>query len=280
MAFQIVKDLLGGGSKPATIDIFYNGDLAAASTTRRYAGSFVKRMDIDDVDHGWFYTFAGLATAMENVVGILAEDQGITDNYLPDDATYGMKMRKMYPVFPSSVIRGEYGRYDAAGTANTDTGATCAAGSPAFVAASTGTADYINGGWIYMVDGAAAGELHYVLDDDGAGNVTLATAMTNAVVAADTFLFISPAASDFFRINATYTGFLSEIDTDACQHYFLGLMHYIQAPGVALQPLQRNLHDGQIIANARFFHDVIFTGATDAASALTTSALIRGIAAA
>lgn len=277
--FEIVKDLLGG-NKPETIDIFYNGDLAVDSVTRRYAGSFVKRMDIDDVDHGWFYTFGGLATAMENVVGILAEDQGLTGNYLPDDASFGMALKKMYPVFPSSVIRGEYARADSAGTATTDTGATAAAGGTTFTAATTGTADYIIGGWIYMLTGDAAGELHYVTDDDGAGTVTVATAFTNAVVAADTFLFISPAASDFFRINATYTGFISEIDTDACQHYFLGFMHYIQSPGVALQPLQRNLHDGLIITDARFFHDVVFTGATDAASTLVTNSLIRGITAA
>lgn len=276
---KIVKDLIGG-NKPEPVLIHYNGDLAADSTTRRYAGSFVKRMDINDVDHGWFYTFGGLTTAMENVVGILAEDQTTSGNYLPDDASYGMNTKYMYPIFPSTVLRGEYGRTDAAGTANTDTGASATAGSTTFTAATTGTADYIIGGWIYMVTGDAAGELHYVTNDDGSGAVTVATAFASAVDTTDTFLFIAPSASDFFRINATYTGFLSEIDTDACQHYFLGLMHYITAPGIALQPLDRDKHDGLVIANARFFHDVIFTGATDAAGGLVSNSWIRGITAA
>jgi len=276
---KVVKDLIGG-NKPEPVLIHYNGDLEVDSVTRRYAGSFVKRMDIDDVNHGWFYTFGGLATAMENVVGILAEDQTTSGNYLPDDADYGMGTKLMYPIFPSTVLRGEYGRTDAAGTANTDTGATATAGDTTFTAAATGTADYIIGGWIYMVTGSAAGELHYVTDDDGSGAVTVATAFTNAVVAGDTFLFIGPSATDFFRINATYTGFLSEIDSSACQHYFLGLMHYISAPGIALQPLDRDKHDGKVIANARFYHDVMFTGATDAASGLVSNSWIRGIAAA
>lgn len=276
---QVIKDLIGG-NKPEPVLIHYNGDLAADSTTRRYAGSFVKRMDINDVDHGYFYTFGGLATAMENTVGILAEDQGTSGNYLPDDATYGMATKLMYPIYPSTILRGEYGQTDAAGADNTDTGATGTAGSTTFTAAATGTADRIIGGWIYMVTGDNAGYLHYVTDDDGSGAVTLATALANDVAAGDTFLFIAPSSSPYFRINATYTGFHSEIDDSACQSYFLGIMHYISSPGVALQPLDRDKHDGKQVNNARFYHDVVFTGATDAAGGLVTNSWIRGITAA
>jgi hypothetical protein len=274
-----VKDLIGG-NKPEPILIHYNGDLAVSSVTKRYAGSFVKLMDIDDADNGWFFTFGGLATALENTVGILAEDQPITGNYLPNNATLGMGTKLMYPIFPSTVIRAEYARADKAGTANTDTGATCAAGSAAFTAAATGTADYTIGGWIYMVTGAAAGELHYVLDDDGAGAVTLATAMTNAVVAADTFLFIWPSCTNHVRWDGTYSGLMSEIDSSACVKNIQGFMHYITSPGVPLQPLSRDLHDGLVVTDARFFHDFVYTGATDAASGLTSLVTIRGQAAA
>lgn len=274
-----VKDLIGG-NKPEPILIHYNGTLAADSVTLRYAGSFVKLMDIDDVDHGWFFTWAGLATAMENVVGILAEDQPITGNYLPDATSLGMGTKLMYPIFPSTVIRGEYARADKAGTANTDTGATAVAGATTFTAAATGTADYIIGGWIYMVTGAAAGELHYVTDDDGSGAVTVATAFTNAVAATDTFLFIWPSCTNHVRWDATYSNLMSEIDSSACVKAVQGFMHYIQAPGVPLQPLSRDLHDGLVITDARFFHDFVYTGATDAASGLTSLVTIRGQAAA
>lgn len=276
---QVVKDLIGG-NKPEPILIHYNGDLAVDSVTRRYGGSFVKLMDIDDVDHGWFFTFGGLATALENTVGILAEDQPTSGNYLPDDADYGMATRLMYPIFPSTIIRAEYGRYDAAGTDNTDTGATGTAGSTTLTAAATGTADYIIGGWVYFVTGSNAGYLHYVTDDDGSGAVTLATALVNDVVATDTFLFVWPSSTNHVRWNATYTGLMSEIDSSACVKNIQGWMHWIQSPGVPLQPLSRDLHDGQKIADARFFHDFTFTGATDAASTLISLVTIRGQAAA
>lgn len=276
---DVIKDLIGG-NKPEPIDIHYNGDLAADSVTKRYKGSFVKLMDIDDVNNGWFYTFGGLDTALENTVGILAEDQPITGNYLPNTTTYGMATRKMIPIFPTTVLRAEYGQTDAAGTATTDTGATATAASTTFTAAATGTADYTIGGWIYMVTGAAAGELHYVTDDDGSGAVTVATAFTKAVGATDTFLFIWPSCTNHVRWNATYTGFISEIDSSACVKNIQGIMHYIKAPGINLQPLDRNKHDGLTISNARFYHDFIFCGATDAASTLVSLAWIRGQAAA
>jgi len=274
----IVKDLIGG-NKPEPILIHYNGTLDADSVTLRYAGSFVKLMDIDDVDNGWFFTFGGLVTALENTVGILAEEQEITLNYLPNSATAGMSTRLMYPIFPSTVLRAEYTRTDAAGTANTDTGASASAAGTTFTAAATGTADYTIGGWIYMVTGAAAGELHYVTDDNGSGAVTT-SAWTNAVVAADTFLFIWPSCSNHVRWNATYTGFISEIDSSACVKNIQGIMTHIQSPGIPLQPLDKDLHDGLVISNARFFHDFIFCGATDAASTLVSLAWTRGQAAA
>lgn len=280
MGLQIVRDLLAGGNGPPALDLFYNGTVDAESVTKRYKGSWVKLMDIDDVDHGWWFTWGGGATALENTFGILGEDQPATGNYWADSTTYGMVTRKIYPVFPTTVIRGEYGQYDDAGTDNTDTGATATAASTTFTAAATGTADYIIGGWIYMVDGSAAGELHYVTDDDGSGAVTVATAFKSAVAATDKFLFIWPAATNHVRWNATYSGLMSEIDSTACTKHIQGLMHYIQAPGIPLQPLMRDKHDGLVISNARFYHDFLFTGVTDLASGSVGLVTIHGQAAA
>jgi len=275
---EVVKDLIGG-NKPEAIDIHYNGTVDAASVTLRYKGSWVKLMDIDDVDNGWFFTFGGGATAMENTVGILAENQPITGNELPNTLTNGMTIRKMYPVFPSTVLRMEYARTDAAGADNTDTGATATLGATTFTAAATGTADYNIGGWIYMVTGAAAGELHYVADDDGSGAITT-TAWANAVVAADTFLFIRPPCTNHVRWNATYTGSISEIDDSACVKHIQGLMTYIKAPGIPLSPLRYGTHDALVIANARFYHDFTFMGVTDLASTVVGLGWIHGQAAA
>jgi len=252
MGFRVWKDLIGGG-KPATIELPYNGTLASDSTDKRYAGSLVKLMDFDDVDHGGFATFAGLATAMENFVGILEEEQPATGNYLPDATTYGMTLRKITPCFPSTVILGEYTRKDAAGTASTDTAATCSAASATFTIDSD-TADEWIGGWVYMLTGSYAGALHYIKDSAANTSVTFATAAAKAIVSADTFLAIGKPNCREVLFNDTYTGIKSEIAYDLHVHRVVGLNHYIEAVGIPFQPLNRNKHDGLIIKDARFYH--------------------------
>jgi hypothetical protein len=258
---RVVRDLIGG-NKPAPIDIHYNGDADIDSTTLRYRGSLCKFMDFTgDVDHGTnFVTWAEDATTNENIAGILEEEQPITGNYLPDDASFGLVTRKMTPVFSSTVIEAEYAQADPAGTAIYDTGASAAAASTTFTPASLTTADKGIGAWIWMINGAAAGELHYVIDDD-ATDLTLATAMVNAVVAADDFLFIQPAVGlrqvDF---DAHLVNIKSETDSAANLDYIIGLRTLISAPGWPKQPLARDSHDGLVIANAKFFHEFIIPG--------------------
>ncbi|MHC4585989.1 MAG: hypothetical protein ACYS3N_15785 [Planctomycetota bacterium] len=276
---RIVRDLMVG-SGPPPIEVHYNGTIDADSVTLRYKGSLVKVMDINDVDNGYFFTFGGSTTALENIAGILAEDQPITGNYLPNDTDYGITTRKMWPIFPSSVIRAEYARTDKAGTATLDTGATAAAGSTTFTAAATGTADYTIGGWLYFTNGANADYLHYIIDDDGSGAITLATATTGAVVATDDFIVVNPACTRGLDFNATYTGLLSEIDSDSWHLCVQGIMTHISAPGLPLQPLSRDVHDGRQIANARFYHDFVFTGGGDVAGSTPNLVWTRGIAAA
>jgi len=262
----IVRDLLGG-PKPPPIDIFYNGDCDIDSTTLRYAGSLVKMQDHDDIDNGMFFTWAGEATAMENVCGILAEEQGITENYLPDDATYGMKLRKMYPIFPSTVIRAEYSQADAAAGVNYDTAATCTAASEEFTIAIT-TADTLIGGWIYMINGDEGGYLHYI-DDSETTYAEFATAANNAVVGADDFLVIESALCHAVDFDATYSGIKSEVDDNVKADQIVGFMHYIEAPTVPFQPLDRNKHDNLYVPNARFYHDFVIPSRFDSSGVLT-----------
>ena len=251
---RVVRDLAIGAA-PSPFDVVYNGDLAADSTTKRYKGSLVKLMDIDDVDHGAFFTFAGLATAMENVFGILEEEQPTSGNYLPDDASYGMVRRKVTPILPTSVIRAEYGQTDAAGTATTDTGGTATAASTTFTITIT-TADYMIGGWVYFLTGSNAGYLHYITNNSTT-TATFATAVTNAVASTDTFLVISPPTERLIDFDATYTGLKSEIDDGSRADAIIGLEHWIAAPGIGLTKLDRDKHDGLKIDNAKFYHDFV-----------------------
>lgn len=250
---KVVRDLIGG-TKPSPIEVPYNGSLAADSVTKRYKGSLTKVMDFDDIDNGVFHTFAGLATEMENFSGILEEEQGVTGNYLPNDASYGMKLRKITPCFPSTIIRAEYVQADAAGAANYDTGASGSAASSTFTPAALTTADFMLGGWIYMINGSAAGELHYITDDD-ATDLTFATALTNAVVSADDFLVIERPNCRLLDFNATFTGIKSETDSGSKGNAVVGINAYISAPGIPFQKLDRDKHDGLVISNARFYHD-------------------------
>ena len=249
---NIVRDL-SGALAPIPIEVYYNGTYSEDSAAIRYAGSLVCVTNID-ISDGLFYTFAGSAgtTAMENVCGILAEQQAASGNYLPSDADYGMVLKKMFPLLPTSVVRAEYMRADDAAAANYDTGATCTAASTAFTI--TSVEDRCNGGWVYMINGAEGGYLHYVENSTSTTSLTLATAANNAIVGADDFLLIEPAAASVLDFNATYTGIKSE--AAAGGEIVTGIMHYIEAPGIPFQRLDRNKHDNLYVGTkARFYHD-------------------------
>ena len=257
---KVVKDLIGG-SKPQPIELLYNGTLGDDSTTIRYKGSLAKVMDFDDVDVGKFCTFAGLATPMENVIGILAEEQPATGNYTLDDAAYGCNYKKIVPIFPSTVIEAEYSQKDAAGTANTDTAATASAASATFTCASLTSNDTWIGGWIYFLTGSAAGELHYVEDNEASGNtMTFSTAMANAVTSGNTFLAIRPPMTVVVDIDATYTGLKSEVTDTSAVNVITGLSTWISAPGIGKTKLSRDVHDGLVISNAKFYHQFTIPG--------------------
>lgn len=254
---KVIFDLLSG-SKPAPIPLWYNGDLAADSTTKRYKGSLVKMMDYDDVDHGKFFTFAGLSTAMENVSGILEEEQDTSGNYLPDDGTKSVRYRKITPLFPSSVIEAEYAAADAAGTANYDTGATGSAGSADLTV--TVVDDTTIGGWVYFLNGANKNYLYYSTDTTSTTSATLSPVLKYAVAATDDFIYVAPPCTNLLLLDATYTGLKSEILDSARTFPVIGLSTWIEAPGIGKTKLDFAKHAGLCIPNAKFYHQFTFCG--------------------
>ena len=273
---KVIKDLVGGSS-PMPLDLPYNGSLAADNTTTRYKGSLVKYMDMDDIDHGAFLTFAGLTTAMENVFGILEEE--VTDGYLPDDTKYNMRRYKITPILPTSVIRAEYSRTASDGsTANTDTNFTgSAAGTSLTCGDSITTADTMIGGWVYWTNGAMADYLHYVTNSDASGVLTV-SAMAAATVAADDLLIIMPPNERRCLFDSTYSNLKSEVDDAVRTHScFFGLDYWVEGTGVPLQKLDREKHDGIKIKNAKFYHDFLFVPNGQGTTAAPNLILYNGV---
>lgn len=251
----VIKDLIGG-SKPQPIELPYNGDIEIDSTTLRYKGSLVKLHDIDDFDEGVFCTWAGDSTAMENIIGVLEEEQPITGNYLMTDATYGFRYRKITPIFPSTVLEAEYARKDPAGTAICDTTAAASAAGTTFTI--TATEDKMNGGWIYFLTGANKDYLHYVVNGTSTTSLTLATATKHATAIGDTFLVIHPPMANLIDFDAHLVNLLS--DPQDGGHIIQGLNTWVTAPGLAKTRLARNTHDGLKVSNARFYHQFTLPG--------------------
>jgi hypothetical protein len=90
----------------------------------RYKGSLVKLMDWDNRQLVSCLPGRRISN-IENIAGILGEHVGADGtNFLMNDVAYGARTRKMYPLLPTSIVRGEYARADAAGTSNLDTNMT------------------------------------------------------------------------------------------------------------------------------------------------------------
>lgn len=249
------------GAEPIIKDLIFNEELDADGDTAVYDGAFVKLMDYDDVDHGRFVTLMDNATINENQIGIICESVAASgDTYLPDAAAAtGTYQRKKILMNPLAVYLLEYVQKDRAGTDNTDTGFVIAAAGTASTTSPTATtADTMNGGWVYFVDGANAGYLHYILDSAAAtsnGIAVLRTAVSNAVAATDKVLIVNYAFDYAFDLNATYTDIKSEFTFGSRDNRLKGIDHWISAPGVPFQKLHASKHDGLKIDGARFFHE-------------------------
>jgi hypothetical protein len=253
-------DLTGGDC--LIKDLIFNEELDANGDTKVYDGAFVKLMDYDDIDHGKFITLMNNTTIYENQIGIICEEVAASgDTYLPDAAAAtGTYQRKKISVSPTAVYLVEYVQKDRAGTANTDTGlAIAAAATVSTTSPNLGANDGQNGAWFYMLDGANAGYLHYILDSANsatAGIAVLRTAAVNAIVATDTFLSIEKAFEYAFDLNATYTDLKSEMIIGSRDDRLKGIDHWISSPGIPFQKLHASKHDGLKIDNARFYHEV------------------------
>ena len=259
---KVVKDMLGG-IKPATIDVPYNGSGAVDSVTKRYKGSVVKMMDATDIDHGTFFTWAGVATAGENIMGLLEVEQPVTGNYLPDTGTNNMTYRKITPCFPSTIVEAEYVRTAADGsTAAYDTNVTGSAAGTALTANDgiTGTNGDMSGGWVYFLNGANKDYLHYVSQSESSGGTLTVTALAQAVVATDDLLAILPPCAQKCLFDATLTGIKSELTYGSHTYHIQGIATYISSPGIPKTRLSRTTHNGIKIANAQFFHQFTFAG--------------------
>lgn len=271
--FKVVRDLSGAlGPIPIELPYLSNYDAStAAGTSARYKGSLVALHEYDDIDHGVMATFATTGTECENLIGILAEDVAASTTYTLDiaSATGDWVRKKIFPILPSSIIRGEYARADSAGTATTDTAYSGSAGSTTLTAPTQGgTADANIGAWIYFLTGSNANYLHYIRDSSATTSMTLRTALVNAVTSSDTCLFINPPFTRLMDFNATLTGITSECVYTSRTVNVVGLDYWLQAPGVPLQKLDPSLHDGQKIADARFYHDFIFASDQDTATGM------------
>ena len=252
---RVIRDLISGNVTPVPFDVQYNGTMDVDSVTKRYKGSLCKVCDWDST-HGLYVSWAGVTTAMENFCGILEEEQPTSDNYLPDATTYGVRYRKMTPIFPSSVIEAEYSRYDAAGTANyVASGVTGTAGSATLTVTIT-TADYLIGGYVYFLTGACAGFLSHILDNSTT-TATIDDVLPAAVLTTDTMLLVCPSFAHFVAFDATYSGFKSVWADNARTDVISGISTWIDAPGIAKTKLDREVHSGLIIDGARFYHQFV-----------------------
>ena len=264
---QVVRDLFHGMA-PVPIEVVFNPDTDADGNDSGYKGQLVKITDIDDIDHGTWVALAGETTAMENLCGILAED--VTSGgscYMLDSSAGDFIRKKIIPIIPTTVVRGEYARKDAAGTSNTDTAIYSAAAAGIGVTIPTmTTADTMIGGWIYWLTGANANYLHYVIDSETTTSLELGSSLNFTGAASDTCLVIHPPLTRRLLFDATYTGLKSEIVPGSLANTVQGLDYYIQAPGINFQKLTRDL-DGRYIPNARFFHDFTIPGAAAGANA-------------
>ena len=256
---EIIRDLAGGG-KPSPINVFYNSEDDADGSEVRYKGSLVRLMDWDNAN-GIMFTGVGESVTLENIAGILAEHVGADGtNFLLNDVAYGARTRKMYPLLPTSIVRGEYARADAAGTSNLDTNMT---GTTTTITCgdALGVDDLLIGGWLYPTNGASANKLRYITDSANSGETfTLATSLASALVATDDSILVMPPHTLWMALDATFTGLLSEAVVSARTLPVVGLGTFISAPGIPYQRLDRNKHDGLTIANAKFYHEFIIGG--------------------
>ena len=272
---QIIRDLFSG-TAPVPIEMFFNTDISGAGGSAAYKGQLCKLPDGNDLDEGRFVVPSTVATALENLVGILAEDVAAATTYsLNYGAGAGYPVRKkIFPITNSTLLRAEYSQADAAGTSNILTGPYSAASTTMTWASAPDTADLLVGGWIYWLTGNNANRLHWIIDSSAAASTAAAlkTAPPNTGAATDTCLVVMPPMTQIIDFDATFTGIKSQDDDGNQADVICGFDHYVEAPGLNFQKLDPAKHDGLYIPNARFFHDFTIPSAAAGSNAWVSGA--------
>ncbi len=256
----VIKDLTGG-PKPEAMEMFYNGTVAADSVTKRYKGSLVKVMD-HDTAAGRQLTWAGGTTLYESLFGILEEEQGITGNYEMNDADFGARTRMVMPVLPSTMVRAEYAQNDSAGSDMTYTGGTISAGGKTFTTTATeiDANDLLIGGWMYFINGANAGYLHYIIDAATTTDIVFSTAVVNSVVGADNQIVVLSPHTYKMQLDDHEVNIVSNPNATDQTFPMVGIKTWFTDMSNGLTMLKRSEHDGLKLKNPRFYHDFMFGG--------------------
>ena len=113
MKMRVVRDLFHGMS-PIPVDMYFNTDVSGVGGSAGYKGQLCKLPDGNDLDEGRFVMPSVVATSLENLVGILAEDVASGTTWAIDGAVADPVRKKIIPICPTTLIRAEYSRYDSA----------------------------------------------------------------------------------------------------------------------------------------------------------------------
>ncbi len=234
-------DLYGGPAKTTQIPVL-------AASTLIPAGALLMRGVTAATNIG----FGKIAS------GAFTDAIGVTEESYPTTATQsvqstGVTKFKKVTTNPFAVYRAEFSQ----AVADTLTAATSTTNDLALA-----SIEDINGGWVYVVSGAAKGQLQYIVSQSS-GHLISLTSWATAIAAGDYFIKIYPRfhklvdlTTDATKIGGTGGSQAAAGSSVVCVHDI-----YIQADTIPLQRLDPALHSGLTgldTKNPRFFADLSF----------------------
>lgn len=226
-----------GGGDPLirNIPVFHN-------TTDVVKGAAIMRGVSDDTNEPYAVVAAG---SFADIIGVTEE---LVDNANTDNGLAGTT-HSLYKVTmnPNNVYLAEYDQTDTAAE-------TSASSSTTFNCTSI---EGIAGGWIYMVSGAAIGQLQWVVSDDTNAVVTKTAFTTTG--GTDTFIKILPQ----FHLLAKPITNGSKLGSDAGAGSLAVcvLANYIEADNLPFQELDPVKHSGLTglnSQNVKFYSEIMF----------------------
>ena len=186
-----------------------------------------------------------------DVVGV--SEEPILSTQTPSVQSTGVTLLHKVTTNPFAVYRCEYSQ----ATADTLTGATSTTNDYAL-----SSIEDLTGGWLYIVSGAAAGILQYVVSQTS-GNLATLTNFAVNVASGDYALKIGKQWDKLRDLNSTMDKIGGAGQAQAAAGTGVITIHdtYIQADGIPLQKLRPDLHSGLTglnTKNVKFFSDVSF----------------------